>query len=205
MPKSTIKPGDRFGRLTIIKHQSTGARGRIWLCRCDCGKDKLLTSSKLPQQNSCGCGRDLSGPRTHMMSKSCEYRVWRSMKARCENQSDHGFSDYGGRGISICIRWANSFEAFYADMGPRPGKGYSIDRKDNDGNYEPGNCRWATAAEQQSNRRYVRQIEYEGQTVPLFTLAARFNLNRVVFLNRIRRGWSLQRALTQPVRTITRR
>jgi hypothetical protein len=91
----------------------------------------------------------------HGKSYTPEYQAWRNMKLRCTNPDHPRYADWGGRGITVCDRWMNSFEAFYEDMGPRPGPGYSVDRKDNDGNYEADNCQWATKSEQQRNKRVM--------------------------------------------------
>lgn len=101
--------------------------------------------------------------KTHGMSETRECRVWRHMKERCQNVKAINFADYGGRGIKVCDRWRDSFEAFYVDMGPCP-KGWTIDRKNSNGNYEPGNCRWLDMRGQQNNRRDNVLIEYNGRT-----------------------------------------
>lgn len=150
--------GQRFGRLVVLsRHRDNDKQGATrWSCRCDCGASTIVRRSDLRDGNtrSCGCyARELS--RTHGMSKSLEYQIWRSMINRCTNSNDKGYRRYGGRGIEVCARWHNSFESFYEDMGKKPGPEYSIDRIDNDGNYEPGNCQWiplsANSAKQSSN------------------------------------------------------
>lgn len=150
--------GMTFGRLTVVKRSGTSKRGDIvWACICKCGAETAVRGSNLRNGNtkSCGCfqrERASESTSTHRLTKSPEYRSWASMIARCENPKYHHFHRYGGRGIRICERWRNSFELFLSDMGPRPSLKHSLDRKDNDGNYEPGNCRWATAKEQRLNR-----------------------------------------------------
>jgi hypothetical protein len=150
--------GKTFGLLTVLEQKPGPVKTAQahWLCRCQCGQLTVVNGSSLRRgrTRSCGCGRIKHGL-THAVP---EYHVWQSMRQRCLNPNHPGYRYWGGRGITICQRWASSFEAFYADMGPRPGPEYSIDRIDNDGNYELGNCRWATPVQQQRNRRDRRHL-----------------------------------------------
>jgi hypothetical protein len=155
--------GLRFGRLVALKRAPNrrypcGKSLVFWLCRCDCGVEKEITAGYLHSAHtqSCGCRqKELARSQniTHGMRHTPEYDAWTNMIARCTRQNNKRYKDYGGRGIRICDSWLNSFASFYAAIGRRTSPKYSIDRINNDGNYEPGNCRWATPKEQRHNRR----------------------------------------------------
>ena len=159
--------GLRFGRWLVVGSAPVRLAGITkWACRCDCGTERMVAGGHLRggRTNSCGCyNREVAGRRalerstTHGHSPrgkaSPEYRAWRSMLNRCDHPCVNSYERYGGRGITVCSRWRESFEAFLADMGPKPSPKHSVDRIDNDGNYEPGNCRWATPIEQAQHKR----------------------------------------------------
>lgn len=128
--------------------------------------------------------------------ESSEHAIWRGMIQRCHNPRAKDYARYGGRGIQVCERWRTSFEAFFADMGPRPSTEHAIDRLDNDGPYEPANCAWRTHSENSRNRRNTRHITCFGETLPLVEWAARTGISRVLISHRLRAGWSVEEALT---------
>lgn len=137
-------------------------------------------------------------------SGSAEYEIWRGMKRRCRRVKASDYPAYGGRGIQVCERWKSSFNAFFEDMGPRPSPDHQLDRFPNqDGNYEPGNCRWATRAEQNRNRKDNRMITFRGETLCLADWAKRFGMRKGTLFERLRRGLSVEEALTIPVRQWT--
>lgn len=131
-----------------------------------------------------------------------EYSTWKHMKGRCQNPTDANFADYGGRGIKVCDRWQN-FDNFLEDMGQRPASGWSIERDDVDGNYEPGNCFWTPPGTQQGNQRRTHRVEVNGVEMSLHAAAVLLGKNPVTVQNRVRLGWSPDDALHQPVRTFS--
>jgi hypothetical protein len=173
----------RFERLTAIEICGRDSHGRMkWLCACSCGKSIEVSSLNLITGNtrSCGClyadiFREIST--THGLEKHPLYGVWSTMKSRCYNPNCAEYPNYGGRGIRVCERWKSSFVNFLADMGERPSKKYSIDRKNNDGNYDPNNCKWATRKEQGRNQRSNRYLEIHGRRMILSDWAREFGTN----------------------------
>lgn len=210
--------GQKFGRLTVIEFVGRIHHASNWRCSCDCGNSIVvpLAGLRAGLQKSCGCYKRermgtmtlKHGARAHHEDDSRDrifhpiYKVWDGMKQRCYNPATANFMDYGGRGITICDEWVNDFEAFMAYVGPRPSPRHSIDRyPNNDGNYEPGNVRWATQSQQARNRRSNRLIEVDGKLVPLVVAAKITGLPRYVIAGRLNAGWPLAVALSSPLNT----
>lgn len=141
-----------------------------------------------------------------LISRTTEYHVWTRMKSRCYDRRNPSWEHYGGRGIEVCDKWRYDFAAFLADMGRRPAIGYSIERINNDGNYEPSNCRWATAKEQANNRTTTLFVDFRGETKTLLEWADIVGIKYQSLISRIHlRGWSVDDALTKPIVTRHRR
>jgi len=210
MPKYDLTNfiGSKFGRWTVLgKGQRSPARVQLWHVKCECGIERQLPKHVLTSgdSQSCGCLRQEMHSNwniTHGAKRgghsTPEYSSWLSMKARCTNVYDPEFHNYGGRGISICENWLASFKAFLSDMGPRPNDS-TLDRIDVNGNYEPGNCRWATITTQTRNMRSNRRMEFNGETLCLSEWAERYGLRSDCISARLKRGWSIAKALETPL------
>lgn len=197
--------GHIFGKLIVLYLHEVRKGNAYWMCRCDCGNTKPIGRGALfAGADSCGCeGRKRIGnrQRTHGMTESAEYEIWATMIQRCTNPNAINYADYGGRGISVCESWMNSFVEFYAAVGPRPSKQHSIDRyPDPNGNYEPGNVRWATRVEQQRNRRVNRMATIDGETHCVTEWAELKGVPIRRVQSRLKRGWSIEKALSKPAR-----
>ena len=193
--------GQRFGKLLVIAPSGTAPRSgnQYWKCICDCGQTKIIRGDRLtgkPSQRSCGCINS-----THGMSGHPLYKRWQRMKARCNNPNDKSYPHYGGRGIVVCARWADSFAAFLEDMGPTFRKGLELDRINNDGPYSPGNCRWATRRQQLNNTRANHLISFNGQTMNVTQWAVALGMRPGILRNRLSEGWGTERALTERIHT----
>ena len=207
-----LQADHRFGMLSIQAFAGSrhmwGTSLRVWECKCDCGAiidvaQKQLTRGKT---KSCGCMKKQIGRlnRTHGESgrrsgiTTPEYNAWMLMRRRCNSQGTAEYENYGGRGIVVCERW-NSYEAFLLDVGRRPSPHHSLDRfPNNDGNYEPGNVRWATRQEQAANKRNSKLIPYQGQNLLAAEWGRRVGIPGIAISRRLRAGWSVERALSQP-------
>lgn len=190
-----------FGRWTVIAYLGRSQ----WLCCCECGTEKSIFTGNLSggKTKSCGCFRDDQASkksRTHGLTKTAEYKVWAGIKRRCLNKSEKSYNDYGARGITICKRWSDSFEAFLEDVGPRPSPQHTIERIDNEKGYEPNNCRWATRDEQAVNKRNNRRITFLGVTRVLAEWARLTGIHRATIEYRLDHGWSVEHTLTTPAR-----
>lgn len=197
--------GQRFGRLMAVSPAgATPAGAYRWHCRCDCGAQKVVTGMHLVSGDTASCGclrRDINSAlhARHRMVRSSEYKAWQCMRSRCLNPRNPDYRNYGGRGVAVCEQW-DSFESFLADMGSKPSRAHTIDRIDNNGNYEPSNCRWATRKQQNRNRRDNRHLSFRGQTKVLSEWIEELGLSRAAVNSRLHRGWSVERTFTAPLR-----
>lgn len=210
MPKRLSYVGQTFGRLKVIKDGPdffyAGMNRRRYIsgstCVCDCGKEVNVRNHELTSggTRSCGClMMDVCRVvhKTHGKSYTKLHRVWCAIIQRCTNPNCKAYKNYGARGITICERWRNSFEAFAEDMGPGK-KGWTIERVVNDGNYEPGNCVWATRVRQARNKRDNRIITVNGKTDCLAALCEFFKSDYRRVYMRLRLGWPPERAFFDP-------
>lgn len=201
MRETRVKPetGNRYGRLTVesLFEINKKRRSARWSCLCDCGARVIVsgTSLRTGHTSSCGCfHKEVVGAinRTHNRSPqkgraNPTYGTWKSMHRRCSSPKDQAFKNYGGRGISVCPRW-DSYENFEADMGAMP-DGLTLDRINNEKGYSPDNCRWATRAEQNSNKRDNVLVEYEGKTMTVMALSKLLKVQYSTLRYRVRQGW----------------
>lgn len=190
----------RFGKLLVLQRERCHNNRRSrWLCECDCGC-RIITRADLllaGKSRSCGCANVPAvrrANRTHGKSGTSIYQIWISMVRRCRNSKTRAYKDYGGRGITVTDAWANSFQAFFDDVGERP-TGLTLERIENDKGYFPGNVRWATPKEQARNRRSTKFVTVRGEKMPLAAAAERHSVNYSTALNRLHSGWPINKAL----------
>lgn len=210
---SRIPVGRKFGRLTVLEAAEKDRQNKArWLCRCECGRTKDFDAYNVKSGSSlsCGCLRDETcgnNFRTHghakKIGKSVEYMTWLNLIARCDNPKNPAYPRYGGRGIRVCHRW-NDFAKFIQDMGQRPSPEHSIDRIDNNGDYSPDNCRWATRSQQCRNRSNTLCVTIREESVPLIDLCGSFGISPDTLRWRLRAGWPVEKALNHPVRESNR-
>jgi hypothetical protein len=186
--------GKRFGNLIAINENENNK----WLCKCDCGNTKIVRGGNLLTNGttSCGCAQN-----THGMSNTKAHRRWANMLSRCRCKTHPQYKYYGGRGITVCEEWFK-FENFYADMGDCP-KGLTIERIDNEGNYEPFNCKWATYKEQANNKRQRQDwllFEFKGKKLNRLQWAKKMGLGYVTLCHRLKIGWPIEKALAEPLK-----
>lgn len=200
-----VCPKSKFGKWEVVStfRKDTGYKRLYANVKCECGVEKAVDAASLVAGGSSSCLKcRRSGTLKHGYAKrgqvKAEWQAWNHMIQRCTNPHDKHYHDYGSRGITVCQRWADSFEAFLADMGPKPGRKLSLDRIENDKNYEPGNCRWATTKQQSQNRRGLQMITFRGETLCLNEWARRVGLKRTTLAARLLNlGWSVEKALTE--------
>lgn len=194
----------RFGHLVVLKRQEDKLWGQqvrpMWLCRCDCGKVVTVGAGHLRSGHTQSCGHwmKLQTSKAHWKHghlasrhRSKEYVSWQNMKHRCYDTQDVMFASYGGRGISVCQRWRDSFVDFISDMGLCP-KGKTLERLNTNGNYEPGNCIWANQEQQRNNKRNNRIITHNGLTMTLARWARHLNISRGMLTSALIRGTSME-------------
>lgn len=207
--------GMKFGRLTVLKESGRGKDGIEWLCYCDCGRLHIVSGHRLRRKSrgirSCGCAAKEAASALCRASKAPYdtherlYKVWKGIKKRCYNENDTAYLRYGGRGITVCDAWRNSYPSFrewaysngYDENAPY--QQCTIDRIDVNGNYEPSNCRWVNATEQNLNQRDTELICYNGKEMTICQWADYLGISRSVFLNRKRRGWDNIKTISTPV------
>lgn len=202
------RTGLRYGKLIAVELVKKESK-TYWKCLCDCGKETGVFGGHLGNGHtqSCGC---LQAQVTKIRStkhgfkprgKSIpEYKAWANIKERCNNQKNKKYYDYGGRGITVCDRWMESFDNFFEDMGFRPIDKSSIDRIDNNGNYEPGNCRWSEPLQQANNKRNNRMLLVDGETKSIVDFAKEYGLKTATLKTRIYNGWSHDKAVKYPLK-----
>jgi hypothetical protein len=191
MPRIKDIAGNTYGRLTVIRLDHVDQHAR-WLCRCECGAECVVRSNALKSGKTTSCGCYVRQIHTkHSMCNSPEYKSWVAMKCRCSNKNSKNYMHYGGRGISICDRWVDSFENFYTDMGERP-EGTSLDRGDVNGDYTPENCRWATSREQVTNRNKSLRFMFRGAIRPLIEIAEMADVKYRTLYDKIKSGLDIE-------------
>ena len=216
MAKFIDRTGFRYGMLTVIEH-SYSETGTYWRCICDCGNESIVTGGNLAagHTKSCGCGsikQAIENCRTANEKNKLPYSnikqlrsMYRGMIHRCYNQNNKDYRNYGGRGIRICKKWLDDKRAFYEFVhANKHDPGHQIDRIDNDGNYEPKNCRFVSAFVQTNNRTSNCFIDWEGKRLTIRQWERELGMPINVLHQRLRSNWSIERAMTQPVRAIKR-
>jgi len=196
--------GKQFSDWSVLHRTENIGAQAAYLCRCKCGVERSVRSSQLAKGHSTGCGcaranRLGDRVRKHGKSKHPLYGTWRSMRERCRSPNHFAYHRYGGRGIKVCERW-NDFDAFLGDVEPTWRPGLTLDRIDNDGDYTPENVRWRTPKEQSANKAFNRRITFRGETLTLAQWAERLGMTGPSLAKRFKKGWPIERALTQPPR-----
>lgn len=195
MPRRHDITGQPFGKLTAVRMVRANSQHSWWECRCECGGTAIVTMNNLRRGNTTSCGCAYTD---HGMTDTPEHEAWVNMIQRCTNPKNPGFANYRGRGITVCQAWLESFVAFLNDVGMRPGPGYSLERKENDGNYEPGNVEWIPAPLQHQNKRTNRMLEIDGVRKCMAEWARIFGRPAGTIHKRLKLGWDVKRAVTEP-------
>lgn len=210
MTKKLDLTGHTYNLLTVVEESSKSLGGRVhWVCRCACGSTVTVASNNLRNGHtkSCGCHKSAKWAEiitTHGLSRKHpdEYKIWKGMRSRCYDTGHKNYGRYGGRGVTVDDTWED-FDVFFKDMGPRPGPGYSVERKDNDGPYAPGNCMWATRKVQANNRRSNCIVYVFGEKLTLSQAVQKYSsplgIKYATVQARLARGRSAEDALTAPV------
>lgn len=197
------KVGDKIGRLTIVSlppHQPYSPQ--LAVCECECGGSTTapLAAIRFGNTSSCGCLRKEAAAARQLKHgdaangvKTSEYDIWKTMKQRCGNPKCKAYKNYGGRGITVCSRWINSFENFLNDMGRKPTPKHTIERKDNNKGYSPDNCKWATRTENCNNKRNCRIVTFKGRSMTITQWAKKLGVNSETFRDRFSYGWPIEK------------
>jgi hypothetical protein len=189
----------RVGRLTVLHRGKNIAKQPSWVCLCDCGNETQVVASSLKsaRTRSCGCLRTEVTKKTmttHGLTNSPEYGIWSAMKKRCYDTNNQDYKNYGGRGITVCDRWVNSFANFYADLGAKP-NAYSLDRIDVNGNYEPSNCKWSSLEKQANNKTTSAFYTLNGETNTIAQWARKMNIKPTLLRKRLCNGMDISKAI----------
>lgn len=189
----------KFGYWTVVGSLTNKGKCKAYPCRCICGKEGLVNKSNLlsGQSTNCGCKR-INSLKKHGKYRSPEYAIWSAMRTRCLSPNHKQWHRYGGRGIKVCERWLKSFANFIQDMGERPSDQYTLERVDNNGNYEPQNCLWVTREQQSNNMARNRLITIDGETHNTTQWAKIVGLNRGTINYRLCMGWPEREAILLP-------
>lgn len=203
--------GQRFSRLIVVRFSHTN-KNSYWVCKCDCGNESIVAGNNLKRgiSTSCGCLRKettYTRSTTHHDTRTRFYNIWCMMKRRILNPKCLDYPKYGGRGIQLCSEWMDFInfkndmhESYLKHVAEFGEKDTTIERKNNDGNYNPSNCCWATKAEQVANYRHNRIINYNGLTLHLAEAARKYGINPMTLVDRLDHGWSVEQAIEEPVR-----
>lgn len=199
MPARLELHGRQFARLRVLgrSHKDKG-QAWLWNCECECGVRVVVRGATLVagRTSACASCSTAAANTTHGMSRTTLYRRWRAMHARISSPRHKGYHNYGGRGIMVCLRWQR-FENFLADMGPSFSPELELDRINVNGDYEPGNCRWATRSQQQRNRRTNHMVTWRSHTLTVQEWAEMLGLCPNTIVHRLKRGWSVERTLSK--------